>query len=152
MDAGKIHKAAGPRTPIMMVGWKKEEDKLSIRDGVTNVDYPGLTRDVTVRYDMDKIRIEKRDSTPNVTISLKGNNIEVHRDGANKDVRILRDVDAINVEKSSHDDDVTITRRGNIITIDRVGMENDAKVSSAADNPLPYPLYITWDGEVIEQV
>ena len=152
MDAGRVSQPGILRAPIMMVGWKKEEDQLGVKNGVTHVDYPSLSKDVTVRYDEDRILIERRDNVPNVTISLRGNDISVHRDGANTDVRIFREADAIKVKKAHPEEDVTITRRGNTVTIDRVGADNDAKISSAAENPIPYPLYITWDGEVIEQV
>ena len=141
--------------PLMMVGWKREEDRLSVpEDSVTFIDYPGMSRDMTIRVDPDKIQIERRDNSPTVTIRRPGNDIEVHVEGGREDTKILRMKDEMKIDRKSSEQDVTIYRQGNNATVDRQGVENDAKIygTKASQNPLPFPVYITWDGEVIEQL
>lgn len=145
--------ASNYKGPLMMLGWNSKDDKLAVDNGTTFIDYPGTERDVVVRVEQDSIMIKRGDNTPSITIQLDGDNIGIHKEGMDVDVSILRNGgDEIKIDRKGSSNDVTISKKGGLIIIDREGIENDAKISSAKGVPIMYPVYITWDGEVIEQV
>jgi hypothetical protein len=138
--------------PLILVGWEGKDDQVAVPEGTTMVDYPGLERDMMIRYDQDTIQIKKGSQDKFVTIQKNGDTIEIHKHGASDaDCRIVRSGDDIRIDRPGVSDDVTISRRGGQVIIDREGLDNDAKISSTKGGSMMYPCYITFDGEIIEQ-
>jgi len=138
--------------PLMLVGWSRQEDRLSISEGTTFIDFPGTDRDMYIKADQDTIQLNKGLQNPVVTLTYKGEDIVVHKAGTDFDIRIIRDENGIKVDRKGTTDDVAITKRGTLLMVDREGTDNDVRISSNKGDFAFYPLYVNLEGEIIEQV
>ncbi|MDQ7821852.1 MAG: hypothetical protein RDV48_03555 [Candidatus Eremiobacteraeota bacterium] len=151
-NLGSVYGPSFSKGPLMLVGWNAREDKLSVQTGTTFIDYPGTDKDVMIRCEQDSIIIDRKSDVPAVIIKRNGDDIEVHKEGQDADVRIKRSGNEIYVDRKGMDEDVTISRQGTLVIFDRMGQDRDVKISSTSDHGVNFPVYITWEGEVIEQV